>query len=114
MLLEWQEKPPPILPTGKLPNLFFVAIKCFPVRLFVKIVAFLSTISPLIFNYMENYGIDSVITRCLITAAILAGIPALILYIVTLAHAISLRKSVASEAPCQPDEAKGEWNTQKS
>ena len=115
MLLEWQEKPPPILPTGKLPNLFSIAFKCFPVRLFVKIIAFLSTISPLIFSYLlEHYGIGSVIIRCLITTAILAGIPAIVLYIVTFAHATGVRKRMETEAPCQQVEANGEWNAEKS
>jgi hypothetical protein len=93
MSLKWQERPLPALLPGKHHSLFLIAFKFFPTSLLVKIIAFLLAICPLIFHYLrEHYGIDSFLTRGLLTAAIVGGIPTIVLSVITLARAPSIRK----------------------
>ena len=115
MLLEWQEKPLPTLPPGKRPNFFLIALKFFPTRLLAKIVAPLLAMSPLIFHYLlEHYGIDSFATRGLLTIGIVGGIPAVALYLISLAHAPSMIKSEEMEATRQQDVTRRDLKAQKS
>lgn len=82
-----------MVPPGERYRLFTLAYKLFPTSFLVKIIAFLLWTSPLIFNFLENhYGIDSILTRGLLTAAIVGGTPTLIVYLITLARTPGRRK----------------------
>jgi hypothetical protein len=98
MSLKWQERPHPTL-QRKRQSLILISFKFFPKSLLVKIIAFLLTMSPLIFNYMlDHYGIDSIVIRGLLTTAIVAGVPTVALYLITLVRASSIRKHEEMEA----------------
>ncbi len=98
MSLKWPEKPLFTLSPGKRYGLFTIVHKSFPTSFLVKIIAFLSATSPIIFNFLqEHYGIDSIITRGLLTVAIVGGVPTVVLYLITLARAPTIRKSVEME-----------------
>jgi hypothetical protein len=85
-------------------RLFLITFKFFPASLLAKIVAFLLTMSPLIFNYLlEHYAIDSIVTRGLLTIAIVGGIPTVALYLITFVRAPSIRKREEMQAALKQD-----------
>jgi hypothetical protein len=106
MSLKWPEKPLPTLSPGKHYSLFTIAYKFFPGSFLIKIIAFLSSTSPIVFNLLhKHYGIDSIIIRGILTADIVAGVPTVVLYLIMLARAPAIRKSVEIEAaPQQPQQ----------
>jgi hypothetical protein len=104
MSLKWPEKPISILSQGKRYNLFTIANKLFPTSFLVKIIAFLLWTSPIIFNFLQEHdGIDSILIRGLITVAIVGGMPTVVVYLITLAHAPSIRKHHQMIDSRQPD-----------
>jgi hypothetical protein len=99
MSLKWQERPLPAQPSRKRLSLFLISFKFFPAGLLLKLIAFLLTMSPLIFNYLlDHYEIDSIVTRGLLTAAIIGGVPTIALYLITLIRAPSIRKRAEMES----------------
>jgi hypothetical protein len=115
MSLKWPERPISILLPGKRYDLFTIANKLFPTSFLVKIIAFLLWTSPVIFNLLqEHYGIDSIITRGLLTAAIVGGLPTVVVYLITLARAPSIRKHHEMLYSRQPEVANEASDAQKS
>src|ERR1700733_5975934 len=92
MTLKWQEAPLPSLMPGKRHSLFTIAFHFFPTSFLAKSIAVTLTTCPLIFNYLlTNYGIESYITRGLLTGAIVGTAPTIALYLITLMRAPRIR-----------------------
>src|SRR5580700_11638613 len=92
MSLKWQEKPLPALTLGKRHSLFTIAHKFFPTSFLVKGIGITLTSSLFIYNYLLSYGIDSILTRALLTATIVVVAPTVALYLITLARAPRIRR----------------------
>ncbi|MDP4200548.1 MAG: hypothetical protein Q8922_08005 [Bacteroidota bacterium] len=94
----WQAAPLPILPEGKRHSLFTIAFKFFPTTFLVKAIGITLTSSLFIYNYLLNNHVDSIVTRALLTAAIVVAAPTIALYLITLARAPRIRKREEREA----------------
>lgn len=82
-----------MLPPGKRHSLFSIAFKFFPTAFLVKSIALTVTTFPLILNYLKvAAGIESIVTRTLLTGCIVGLTPTLALYLITLARAPRIRK----------------------
>ncbi|MFI5200798.1 MAG: hypothetical protein ACHQNE_00240 [Candidatus Kapaibacterium sp.] len=108
MTLKWQEKPLPTLGPGKRHSLFAITHKFFPTSFLVKAVGVSFTSFLFIYRYLVVQGIGTVVTRALLTAAVVAVSPTLILYLFTLARAPKIRKREEREAAHRQNVARGE------
>ncbi len=115
MSLKWQERPLPTLAPGKRHSLFTIAHKFFPTAFLVKGIGITLTSSLFIYNYLlNNTGIDSILMRGLLTAAIVVVAPTLALYLITLARAPRIRRREEVEAVHQQEVAYGHQKAQKA
>jgi hypothetical protein len=114
MSLKWQERPLPTLTPGKRHSLFTIAHKFFPTAFLVKGIGITLTSSLFIYNYLLNVGIDSIIQRALLTAAIVVVAPTVALYLITLARAPRIRQREELEAVHQQDIARGNLKVQQA
>jgi hypothetical protein len=115
MSLKWQERPLPTLTPGKRHSLFTIAHKFFPTAFLVKGIGITLTSSLFIYNYLlNNTGIDSILVRGLVTAAIVVVAPTVALYLITLARAPRIRRREEIEAAHQKDLAFGNLKAQKA
>ncbi len=115
MSLKWQERPLPTLTPGKRHSLFTIAHKFFPTAFLVKGIGITLTSSLFIYNYLlNNTGIDSILMRGLVTAAIVVVAPTVALYLITLARAPRIRRREEIEAAHQKDLAFGNLKAQKA
>jgi hypothetical protein len=114
MSLKWQEKPLPILTQGKRHSLFTIAHKFFPTAFLVKGIGITLTSSLFIYNYLLTVGIESIIQRALLTAAIVVVAPTVALYFITLARAPRIRRREELEAVHQQDIVRGDLKVQQA
>jgi hypothetical protein len=114
MSLKWQERPLPTLTPGKRHSLFTIAHKFFPTAFLVKGIGITLTSSLFIYNYLLNVGIESIIQRALLTAAIVVVAPTVALYLITLARAPRIRRREELEAVHQQDVARGDLKVQQA
>ncbi len=114
MSLKWQERPLPTLMPGKRHSLFTIAHKFFPTSFLVKGIGITLTSSLFIYNYLFTMGMDSIVQRALLTAAIVVVAPTVALYLITLARAPRIRRREAIEAAHQQDVARGDLKAQKA
>src|SRR5580692_10047055 len=113
MSLKWQERPLPTLTPGKRHSLFTIAHKFFPTAFLVKGIGITLTSSLYIYNFLlNNSGIDSIVTRALLTAAIVVVAPTIALYLITLARAPRIRRREEVEAAHQQEVAHGDLKAQ--
>jgi hypothetical protein len=114
MSLKWQERPLPTLTPGKRHSLFTIAHKFFPTAFLVKGIGITLTSSLYIYNFLlNNSGIDSIVTRALLTAAIVVVAPTIALYLITLARAPRIRRREEVEAAHQQEVAHGDLKAQQ-
>ncbi|HWF43208.1 MAG TPA: hypothetical protein VG537_01065 [Candidatus Kapabacteria bacterium] len=99
---------------GKRESLFVVAYKSFPRSFLVKGIGLTFTVSLYIYRYLTNNGVDSILERVLLTALIVAGVPTLSLYLVTLVRAPRIRRREEKEAARLQYIAHGNWEALKA
>src|SRR5579883_2555624 len=78
-------------------NLFVVAFNHFPENLAATAVGIAFLSAPLLYNLFREQGISSVIVRIILTGAVIAIVPLLILYLVTLLRSVGIREKLESQ-----------------
>ncbi|HET6402370.1 MAG TPA: hypothetical protein VFH95_13370 [Candidatus Kapabacteria bacterium] len=106
----------PMLPPmdRKRESLFVIAYRFFPRTFLVKGIGLTFTTSLYIYHYLLVNGIDSISERISLTALIVAGVPVISLYLVTLARAPRIRRREEKEAARLHHIAQGDWNALKA
>jgi hypothetical protein len=95
-------------------SLFVIAYRFFPRTFLVKGIGLTFTTSLYIYHYLLVNGVDSISQRILFTALIVAGVPVISLYLVTLARAPRIRRREEAEAARLHHIALGDWNALKA
>src|SRR5665213_487935 len=95
-------------------SLFIIAYKFFPRTFLVKGIGLTFTTSLYIYHYLLVNGVDSIAWRISLTGLIIAGVPVISLYLVTLARAPRIRRREEAEAARVHRIALGEWNALKA
>jgi hypothetical protein len=99
---------------GKRESLFVIAYKFFPKSFLVKGIGVTFTISLYIYNYLHDNGVESILTRVLLTAFIVGAVPTISLYLITLARAPRIRRREEKEAAHRRHIAHGELEVLKA
>ncbi|HEY3874553.1 MAG TPA: hypothetical protein VGM92_03690 [Candidatus Kapabacteria bacterium] len=114
MPLKWQEKPLLLLRPGERHSLFTIANKFFPTSFLLKAVGLSFTSFLFIYRYLVLQGVGTFLSRVLLTVAVVALAPALILYLFTLLRAPGLRRREEAESVLQQELALGNQKTEQA
>ncbi len=89
-------------------NVFVIAYKFFPRSFLLKGIGLTFTTSLYIYHYLSDSGVHSILGRILLTALIVAGVPIVSLYLVTLVRAPGIRRREEKDAAHRQNVAHGE------